>query len=173
MCVVAKPPHTSNIRCVPFRVFFFPPQVIVLETTGNYEYALPIISALLVTRFVANWFNEGIYDLHITLRKWPLLPDHLPKVRARHLRACDVMAKPPIVLQEIELVGNVFDVLRHTEHNVFPVVYSAEMMQAHPRLGSFAGACGCRRCALAASISSQPITAPAHQLRSRRCLLQA
>jgi H+/Cl- antiporter ClcA len=98
--------------------------VIILETTGNYEFALPITFALLMSRFVGNWFNEGIYDVHIELRKWPLLPDHIPRALARKLRVRDIMSKNPVSVAEVEQVGVVWDMLHNTTHNTFPVTFS-------------------------------------------------
>lgn len=113
--------------------------VILMETTGNVVFALPLISTLMTSRFVGNFFNEGIYDTHIELKGWPLLPDHVPKKLLRELRACDVMSKPPLVLRELETVGGALAALQRTTHNAFPVVYSEGMMRAHPRLGSLCG----------------------------------
>ena len=39
--------------------------VILLETTGNYQFGLPLMATLITARFVGNMFNEGIYDLHV------------------------------------------------------------------------------------------------------------
>lgn len=113
--------------------------VIVLECTGNYQFALPLMIVLYTARWIGNLFNEGIYDLHIKLRKWPILHDDVPRALAHALRACDVMSKRPVVLQEIEKVGRIFDILTSCSHSGFPVVYSAAAMKAHPRLGSMAG----------------------------------
>lgn len=68
--------------------------VILLETTGNVTYALPLVATLLVARYVGNFFGDGIYDMQIELRAWPLLEDHPKKSIIRELRACDVMSKP-------------------------------------------------------------------------------
>ena len=113
--------------------------VILLECTGTYEYALPITTALLAARFVGNWFSPGIYDLHIALRRWPLLPDHILAGYARQLRTCDVMAKPPLVLREVERAGTVVDTLAGVAHGAFPVVYTDRVMAAQPHMGNLAG----------------------------------
>jgi len=39
--------------------------VILLETTGNYQLGLPLMATLITARFVGNFFNEGVYDLHV------------------------------------------------------------------------------------------------------------
>jgi hypothetical protein len=95
--------------------------VILLETTGNYQLGLPLMATLIIARFVGNMFTEGIYDLHIQLRGWPLLPEHLRKHLAKKLRVQDIMVKPPLVFEEIMRAGDVLDVLKATKHNGFPV----------------------------------------------------
>ncbi|RHY92742.1 hypothetical protein DYB35_005351, partial [Aphanomyces astaci] len=47
--------------------------VILLECTGNVEYGLPLIVTLFSARWVGNYFNHGIYDIHIHLRQLPFL----------------------------------------------------------------------------------------------------
>ena len=75
----------------------------------------------------------------ISLRGWPLLPEHLPKLMSTQLRVRDVMTKAPRVLQEIERVGDVIDLMQSTSHNGFPVVYSPAALRTYPRIGSLAG----------------------------------
>jgi chloride channel 7 len=95
--------------------------VILLETTGNYQLGLPLMATLITARFVGNIFNEGIYDLHIHIRGWPFLPEHLPKNLAKLLRVQDVMVKAPVILEEIMRAGDVLAILQATKHNGFPV----------------------------------------------------
>jgi len=50
---------------------------ILMESTGDVDYVLPIIVTLLAARLVGNLMNEGIYDEHIELRHWPLLEESI------------------------------------------------------------------------------------------------
>ena len=43
--------------------------VILLEATGNISNLLPLMLALMAARWVGNVFNEGLYDVHIHLKK--------------------------------------------------------------------------------------------------------
>ena len=52
--------------------------VILLEATGDMQYALPLMLVLLAAQRVGNLFNEGLYDVHIRLRAWPFLDEHPP-----------------------------------------------------------------------------------------------
>ena len=54
-------------------------------------------------KLVGDFFTEGIYDLHIGLKGYPVLPDHPPDERA-HLQASDVMAGSVRTVSEHEQV---------------------------------------------------------------------
>ena len=47
--------------------------VILMEATNEVAYGLPIMVTLLVAKWVGDQFNMGIYDIHIFLKKVPLL----------------------------------------------------------------------------------------------------
>lgn len=113
--------------------------VILLEATGNYLFALPLMVAVLSARFVGNIFNHGIYEMQISLRKWPVLEDKPEKTVSHTLRVSDVMAPAPFIFLEIESVGRLHSVLTSCSHNGFPVIFSEHSMRTHPRLGTLAG----------------------------------
>ena len=95
--------------------------VIVLESTTNVYYVLPIALTIMTSKLVGDAFNEGIYDLHMRLKKYPTLPDEPPRERegllARHIMATDVKT-----VCELEQVGTLLKLLRATTHHGFPVV---------------------------------------------------
>ncbi|OQR94244.1 Chloride Channel (ClC) Family [Achlya hypogyna] len=95
--------------------------VIILECTGNVEYGLPLIVTLFSARWVGNYFNHGIYDIHIHLRHIPFL-DWDPPVQGSRLRVKHVMTRHPKCLRTVERAGTIYDLLCHTTHNGFPVV---------------------------------------------------
>ncbi|XP_014672590.1 PREDICTED: H(+)/Cl(-) exchange transporter 7-like [Priapulus caudatus] len=43
--------------------------VILMEACGNVTFGLPIMLVLMVTKWVGDFFNEGIYDMHIVLQR--------------------------------------------------------------------------------------------------------
>jgi chloride channel 7 len=50
--------------------------VILLEATGDMQYVLPLMLTLMAARFTGNVFNQGLYDIHIALKRIPFLePD--------------------------------------------------------------------------------------------------
>ena len=41
--------------------------------SGNLTYGFPVMVVLLVAKWVGDFFNEGLYDIHIQLAGVPLL----------------------------------------------------------------------------------------------------
>lgn len=95
--------------------------VIILECTGVIEWGLPIMVALMAARWVGNSFNEGLYDIHIHLKHLPFL-EYDPPYYARFLRAENIMSHPPTCVPQIAKVGEIYDILRSSNHAGFPVV---------------------------------------------------
>jgi len=112
--------------------------VIIMESTGAYQFALPLMCVLFVARWVGNALTPSIYDLHTLLRHVPVLGDSAPRKYSSSLQACDVMSHPLVTLREVEDVGRVLEVLSGTQHNAFPV---------ESQSGSFSGLIGRRRLA--------------------------
>lgn len=95
--------------------------VIIMEATGNISFGLPIMISIMVSKWIGDLFNEGIYDIHIELASVPLLgwePPHL----STKIFAKQVMSHPVTTLRAKEKVGRIVDILHHEEHNGFPVV---------------------------------------------------
>ncbi|KAA0157273.1 hypothetical protein FNF29_00625 [Cafeteria roenbergensis] len=113
--------------------------VILIECTGDLQYGLPLMLTLLAARWTGNVFNEGLYDIHIHLRHWPLLEEKPSKSVASKLRVCDVMVTPVVQLCEVVTVRDALAVLDACSHNGFPVTFSAEAMERFPRFGNLAG----------------------------------
>jgi hypothetical protein len=56
--------------------------VILLEATGNMANLLPLMLALMAARWVGNVFNEGLYDIHIHLKRLPYLDEDVSRAAA-------------------------------------------------------------------------------------------
>eukprot|EP00327_Prymnesium_parvum_P003938 CAMPEP_0182846648 /NCGR_PEP_ID=MMETSP0006_2-20121128/28016_1 /TAXON_ID=97485 /ORGANISM="Prymnesium parvum, Strain Texoma1" /LENGTH=370 /DNA_ID=CAMNT_0024976887 /DNA_START=175 /DNA_END=1287 /DNA_ORIENTATION=+ len=97
--------------------------VIVVESTTNVNFLLPISITITVAKLIADYFNDGIYDLHIHLKRYPHLPERVPKRRER-LQAQDVMSKNVRCVAEVEQVSTLLKLLSSTTHNGFPVLAS-------------------------------------------------
>ena len=53
--------------------------VILVELTGALYWLPPVALALFTAKWVGNFFNEGLYDIHIGLKGWPILEPWLPE----------------------------------------------------------------------------------------------
>jgi len=103
--------------------------VILIEATSDYNYGLPLMVVLVTSRIVGNWFNEGLYDIHIRLSNIPFLEAATvgwEQSRASDvLLARDVMSSPCVSFPEVETVGAVVDRLSSCHHNGFAVIDSS------------------------------------------------
>jgi len=95
--------------------------VILLETTNNIKYLLPIMIVLMIAKFVGDCFNISLYDMHVELSALPFVESHPPQDMSK-LCASDVMAKPVVTLPLKPSHSMVRKVLESTSHNGFPVV---------------------------------------------------
>ncbi|CAG9817829.1 unnamed protein product [Phaedon cochleariae] len=95
--------------------------VIIMETTGNIAFALPLIITLIAAKWTGDFFNEGIYDTLIQLSGVPLLPWEPPPL-VNNIYASEVMSHPVVTLKCVENVGHIVELLKLTSYNGFPVV---------------------------------------------------
>lgn len=94
---------------------------ILIETTGNISFALPLIITLISAKFCGDLFNEGIYDTQIAVSKVPMLGWRV-KRPYRCLKALQIMSHPPVCIRLRESVSRIIEVLKTCPHNGFPVV---------------------------------------------------
>ncbi|CAJ1373994.1 unnamed protein product [Effrenium voratum] len=74
--------------------------MILMETCGEAEFGLPIFLAVMVAKWTGDYFNRGIYDLHIVeIKRVPFLE---PQPERDMIR---------------------LQVLAHTSHHAYPVLY--------------------------------------------------
>lgn len=95
--------------------------VIIMETTGNISFALPLIVTLIAAKWTGDFFNEGIYDTLIQLSGVPLLLWEPPPL-VHNIYASEVMSHPVVTLKSVENVGHIVELLKLTTYNGFPVV---------------------------------------------------
>ncbi|KAK9881295.1 hypothetical protein WA026_015417 [Henosepilachna vigintioctopunctata] len=95
--------------------------VIIMETTGDISFALPLIITLVAAKWTGDFFNEGIYDTYIELTGVPLLSWDPPPL-AHNIYASEVMSHPVVTLKCVENVRHIVELLRSTSYNGFPVV---------------------------------------------------
>lgn len=110
--------------------------VILIETTGNITFALPLIITLISAKWMGDYFNEGIYDSLISFAKVPMLPWSLP-VDYGLLYAEDIMNKPVVCIRLKESASYIYDILKKYSHNGFPVVDHVQNNDKGGRLRGF------------------------------------
>ncbi|KJH41913.1 chloride transporter, ClC family [Dictyocaulus viviparus] len=94
---------------------------IIMEATKDITFGLPIMLVLMVTKWVGDIFNEGLYDIHIDIQEIPILGWHPPKM-SRNILAEKVMRSDVVAMERRERVARILAVLKTTNHHGFPVV---------------------------------------------------
>ncbi|PRP78444.1 chloride channel protein [Planoprotostelium fungivorum] len=95
--------------------------VIVVELTGNTQFMLPIMLAVMTAKWIGDAFTESIYESLMELKSYAFLKHHPPR-HTLTMGVHDVMANNVRCLNETESLEKVIDLLRTTTHNAFPVV---------------------------------------------------
>lgn len=95
--------------------------VILIESTNEISYGLPLMLVLMVAKWSGDLFNEGLYDIHIHLKGVPLLEWEAPE-KTEKLTASDVMSKKVVVFYPATRVSSIVRILKTNAHNAFPVV---------------------------------------------------
>lgn len=100
--------------------------VILLEATGDMQYVLPLMLTLMAARFTGNVFNQGLYDIHINLKRIPFMEPDVPAISERNeIVAAQVMSTEVKCLRPVERAGVVYDLLLNCGHGNFPIVDTA------------------------------------------------
>eukprot|EP00750_Incisomonas_marina_P030790 INCI7655.6.p1 GENE.INCI7655.6~~INCI7655.6.p1 ORF type:complete len:530 (+),score=66.38 INCI7655.6:1-1590(+) len=95
--------------------------VIMIETTGDLQYGLPLVVTLIAAQWFGNVFNDGLYDIKIHLSKNSFIHEDIPRL-SHILLASDVMTRRPRTLPVRCRVSEIYNLLLETEHNGFPLV---------------------------------------------------
>ncbi|GAB1602251.1 chloride transport protein 6-like [Argonauta hians] len=95
--------------------------VILIESTNEISYGLPIMLVLMIAKWIGDLFNQGLYDIHINLKNIPLLEWDSPAVMDR-LTAADIMKDKVLYVFPHTRISTIEQILKTTAHNVFPVV---------------------------------------------------
>ncbi|XP_055022289.1 H(+)/Cl(-) exchange transporter 6 [Boleophthalmus pectinirostris] len=95
--------------------------VILIESTNEITYGLPIMITLMVAKWTGDLFNKGIYDIHIELRGVPLL-EWETEVEMDKLTASDIMEPNLTYVYPHTRVQSLVSILRTTVYHAFPVV---------------------------------------------------
>merc|ERR1719198_2293994 len=97
--------------------------VILMEATGDSQWALPIFMTVMISKWTGDFFTIGLYDIHIELKHVPML-EPFPEKDMIIMRARDVMSKDVLSLHKVEKVDDLLKVLQGCAHHGFPVIES-------------------------------------------------
>ncbi|KAG0726682.1 H(+)/Cl(-) exchange transporter 7 [Chionoecetes opilio] len=97
--------------------------VILMECVGNITFGLPLMIVLMVAKWVGDFFNEGIYDMHIQMQGVPIMGWDAPPL-SNNIYASEVLNRPVVTLRTVEKVGRIVGILKSCTYNGFPVVDS-------------------------------------------------
>ena len=98
--------------------------VILLETTNDMQYLIPIMLTLMISKWIGDLFNPSLYDLHVELACIPFIEPNPPR-GLENLEARDIMKKPVVYFASKANALQIMRTLERTTHNGFPVVNSS------------------------------------------------
>ncbi|KAL6073810.1 Chloride channel protein [Balamuthia mandrillaris] len=104
--------------------------VIVFELTGELNYILPIMFAVMISKWVSDSLGkEGIYDQHIALNRYPFL-DNKARLALPHTIAHIMKADNIVVIESnsVHTVESLEHFLDSNEYNGYPIVNRREEM---------------------------------------------
>ncbi|CAE8669569.1 unnamed protein product [Polarella glacialis] len=89
----------------------------------------PIFATVMIAKWTGDYFNRGIYDLHIIeLKHVPILGEE-PEHDMVRLKVEDVMASSLVVLEAVETVGSILTKLESCSHQGFPVMADYRLLE--------------------------------------------
>mmetsp|Transcript_32979 Transcript_32979/g.105233 ORF Transcript_32979/g.105233 Transcript_32979/m.105233 type:complete len:611 (+) Transcript_32979:801-2633(+) len=109
---------------------------IFLSTILDGTHVVPVFVAALASKIVGDVFNEGLYEIHIELQKYPYITD-VPPLAPKKEAAAErqksrifwhdntveaVMSRNVHCFSALARYADVVATLRRTSHNAFPVV---------------------------------------------------
>ncbi|GAM27511.1 hypothetical protein SAMD00019534_106870, partial [Acytostelium subglobosum LB1] len=99
--------------------------VIMVELTEGTQYLVPLILAVMISKWVGDFFNESVYEHLMELKYIPFLQSLPPHSKAAK-KVPEIMKRQVVVLPEICTVRVLLETLRTNNHNGYPVVYTGE-----------------------------------------------
>uniref|UniRef100_A0A8C1R2U6 Chloride channel protein n=1 Tax=Cyprinus carpio TaxID=7962 RepID=A0A8C1R2U6_CYPCA len=105
--------------------------VIVFELTGGLEYIVPLMAAVMTSKWVGDAFGrEGIYEAHIRLNGYPFLD---AKEEFTHTTLARDVMRPrrndtplAVLTQDDMTLAELQNIISETSYNGFPVIVSKE-----------------------------------------------
>lgn len=97
--------------------------IILIEITNEVRLLLPLMTAIITAKAVADLLTHSLYHALLELKCVPFLPNQATSAVSLDLfQAQDVMASPVVCIARRSSVKEIADVLKETKHHIFPVV---------------------------------------------------
>ena len=95
--------------------------VILMETTQNVQFLLPIMLVLTVSKWVGDFFNISLYDLHVELKCMPFV-ESTPPSGMESLNAVDISSTPVKSLKMKPQVKDIIATINGNTHGGYPIL---------------------------------------------------
>ncbi|XP_025115201.1 H(+)/Cl(-) exchange transporter 7-like isoform X2 [Pomacea canaliculata] len=95
--------------------------VVILECNGDISFGLCILTALMISKWVGDFFTTGLYDMNVEVCGIPLLSWEPPPL-SENVRGCELMSQPVLSIFPVEKVGHIMDILENETFHGFPVI---------------------------------------------------
>jgi chloride channel 7 len=95
--------------------------VILMETTQNVQFLLPIMLVLTVSKWVGDFFNISLYDLHVELKCMPFV-ESTPPTGMESLNAIDVSSRLVKSLKMKPKVIDIVETIKSNTHGGYPIL---------------------------------------------------
>ena len=94
-----------------------------MQVSSDVRMLLPLLVGIMMAKWVADSLTHPLYHGLLEIKCIPFLtPEPQASKHLDLLPVARVMASPVVTLGERERLGTVWEALRHTQHNGFPVV---------------------------------------------------
>ena len=114
---------SSDVRIGPISLMGTPPFVMWRQVSSDVRMLLPLLVGIMVAKWVADALTHPLYHGLLEIKCIPFLnPEPMVSKHLDLLPVARVMASPVVTLCERDRLGTVWEALRHTNHNGFPVV---------------------------------------------------
>ncbi|CAG5121828.1 unnamed protein product [Candidula unifasciata] len=103
--------------------------VIMMELTNDLKVLLPVMTAVMVAKWVGDYFTHPFFHAQLELKCIPFLDRqphvtiHKRNVKLELFSAEDIMAFPVITMNRVERVTSIAHILLDYQHNGFPVLH--------------------------------------------------
>lgn len=94
--------------------------ILMLEATNSFNFAIPMILAVWITRLIANFLCTSLYERELRSKQMPFLSGKCP-AETQNLKAAEIMSKDVLTIPSIIDMKTV-ELALSSNYNAFPVL---------------------------------------------------